>query len=169
MHVKGAELAVFDQALLLSELITIEEIGRVAAQFAGREEVPDGRPSGSQPVMNVQTTTKVRERNRQSMASMHRNVVSGNTEDNSAMATEHVAVESNGEARVGRDAFVEIVSARNQGHGAFPEKQFQDEYIVVDGRLGAIEYIWHGRQKGEYMDGYGTVRQAGQVERDAVL
>lgn len=82
---------------------------------------------------------------------MHRNVKAGDAASNGPLATEDVTVDNNGDVTTGRDAFVDIVAARNHGLGAFPQKQFHDEYIIADGRLGAIEYIWHGRQKTEYM------------------
>ncbi len=147
----GAELGVFDENLELSELITIEPLGRIKAQFAGEEDLPPPVPRGSQPVPNRQTSQKYRDSRRKAMASMHKNILAGSTDANADLATEGVVVNDVGEVRSGRDAFVEIVAAQQQGQGAFPEKQIYDEYIITDGRLGVIEYVWQGRQKGEYM------------------
>lgn len=150
--VRGAELGVFDSEVLLSELFTIQPLGKIKAQMAGQEEVPPPTPRGSQPVPNPQTSAEYRALLRQNMASMHKNVNAGNATSNGLLAAEDVTVDNNGDVTTGRDAFMDIMAARNQGLGAFPQKQFHDEYVLADGRLGAIEYIWHGRQKTEYMD-----------------
>ena len=85
------------------------------------------------------------------MRSMHANVLAGRAEDNAHFATDDVIVDDVGDVRHGRDSFVEIVAARRQGQGALPEKQIRDEYIIADGRLGMIGYLWHGKQMAEYL------------------
>lgn len=150
-NVHATELWVFDENLEVSQLITITPLGRIKAQFAGEEELPPPVPRGSQPVPNEQTSQEYRDARRKAMTSMHKNVVAGNAKANADLAVKDVVVDDVGELRFGKDAFVEIVAARQQGQGAFPEKQIHDEYIITDGRLGAIEYIWHGKQKEKYM------------------
>jgi len=150
-NVHGAELWVFDHALEVNRLITIQPTGRVRAQFAGEIEVPPVIPRDSESLPNEQTTKEYRDARRKAMAAMHKNVLSGNAEANADFASDEVVVDDIGDVRVGKAAFVEIIAAQTQGQGAFPVKQIHDEYIIADGRLGAIEYIWHGRQKGEYL------------------
>ena len=84
------------------------------------------------------------------MASMHINVLAGKSEANAALATEDVVVNNAGDITKGRDAFVNVIAATQQGHGAFPVKQIHDDYIIADGRLGLIEYVWEGKQQQMY-------------------
>ena len=150
-RVYGAELWVFDENLEASELITIQPTGKIRAQFAGEEKAPPRVSNEAQPVPNEQTSLAYRHKTRQAMISMHKNVLAGQAQANSHLALEDVVVDNVGDIRRGRDAFVEVIAAQQQGKGSFPGKQFHDEYIIIDGRLGMMEYIWHGRQKEEYM------------------
>jgi len=65
-------------------------------------------------------------------------------------AIENVVVDVNGNMTKGRDAFLAAISSTSAGEGAFPNKIFHDDYVLADGRLGAIEYVWHGRQSKKY-------------------
>lgn len=150
-NVHGAELWVFDQNLEANRLITIQPTGRIRAQFAGEIPVPPPIPRGSQNVQNQQMPQEYRDARRRALSSMHKNVLSGNPEANAVYALNEVVVDDVGDIRTGKEAFVEIIAAQQQGLGAFPVKQIHDEYIIVDGRLGAVEYIWHGKQKKEYL------------------
>ncbi|KAI9668428.1 MAG: hypothetical protein M1831_001182 [Alyxoria varia] len=149
--VHGAEFMVFDRDLLLEDLITVEPLGKIKAQFAGTEKVDPPTPEGARPVRAGTTSEEFLRRSRRNMASLHENVRKGRAGDNAELAVQDVVVDADGDVKRGREAFVDVVAARDQGLGAFPEKMVHDEYVLADGRLGAVEYIWHGRQRGEYL------------------
>ena len=81
---------------------------------------------------------------------MHQNVLAGRPQANAELAVKDVKSDENGEVRTGRRAFVETIAATKQGSGAFPVKQIHDEFILSDGHLGQVEYVWQGAQVGEY-------------------
>ena len=59
-------------------------------------------------------------------------------------------VDENGDVKKGRPAFVDIWEAKTAGRGAFPHKVFHRGDVLVDGMLGAVEYVWQGVQTGAY-------------------
>lgn len=150
-NIHGAELWVFDENLEVDQLITVQERGRVRAQFAGEAPIPPPIPRGSETVPNEQTPQQYRDATRAAMISLHKNVLAGRPEANARLATSNVIVDEVGVITHGPQAFVDAIAASNLGDGAFPVKQIHDEYIIADGRLGLIEYIWHAQQSKEYM------------------
>lgn len=149
-HVAGAELAVFNSEALLYDLISIEPIGQMVRQMSGQLEVPAPTPQGTQPLRNLQMPPSYREEIRQTLKQFHVNVNAGNASANRMSAIENVVVDVNGNVTKGRDAFLAAIGSTSAGEGAFPNKIFHDDYVLADGRLGAIEYIWHGRQTKNY-------------------
>ena len=110
----GAQLWVFDENLEANELITMQPTGKIRAKFAG-EETPRPRvPDDAQPVPNEQTSLEYRNMTGQAMRAMHRNVLTGQAEANADLAMENVVVDDVGHVKHGRDAFVEIIAARQQ-------------------------------------------------------
>lgn len=146
----GSELWIFDEDLLVNELYTVSETGRLRDQLAGKEPVPSPTPNGTQPIPAGKSSKRYKEKTRAAMASLHRNANAGNIAANEPLATESVEVVANGVSRTGRKAFAEIAAAINQGQGAITGKQFHDNYILADGKQGMIDYFWHGYQTGSY-------------------
>ena len=146
----GSELWVFDKDLLVNELYTVSETGRLRDQLAGKEPVPSPVPNGTQPIPAGQSSNRYKDKTRAAMASLHRNANAGDIAANEPLATEDIEVVANGVTRMGRKAFAEIAAAINQGQGAITAKQFHDNYILADGNQGMIEYSWHGYQTGIY-------------------
>jgi hypothetical protein len=149
-NVRGGELMVFDSDALLWEVITVEPIQKMVKQMAGVIDVPVEAP-GSSPDSNPQTTVSYRAKLRGAIRQLHINANSGNHSENAILAIENVFVDDNGNTGQGREAFVALASAKHVGMGAFAVKAFHDDHVVVDGRLGAVEYAWQGTQSGPYM------------------
>ena len=185
MTFRGGELFVFNEDALLRNLITIEPIGQVINQLSGKTEVPAVRDQSL--AANPQTSPEYRKLLRRNMTQLHKNIIQGSPEANVAYAAENVKVDDNGSMRSGRGAFVELLSARTLGEGAFPEKKFHVDHIVADGKLGVIEYVLEAIQQQEYaglppggkarmrgmfffeFDGAGTITCVTAVHDEAVL
>jgi len=145
----GAERFGFDSDALVDEVITVDQFGRIAGQVSGSDGLDTilSPPKGK----NVQTTEGYRARVRGNLAALHRNVNAGRSEGNARMAVEDVIVNDNGVVVAnGTKAFMDLVSSKTAGLGAFPEKKFHDFHVLVDGHFGAVEYVWQGQPSGPY-------------------
>ena len=56
----------------------------------------------------------------------------------------------------GRDSFVQLFTSDQE---SFPDKILHVDYILADGHLGAIEFVWEGTHTGAYTTMNGTVIQ----------
>jgi predicted ester cyclase len=146
VELMGGELMVFDQDALLDSLITIEELGRLGQQLTGVLNV-----TGDFPVVkfveNASSSAEFQENLRQIMASLHKNVNQMNNTKNACLAHPDVQINTNYADSRGRDAFVNLFTI---GTDAFPNLVYHDDYILVDGHQGAIEYVWEGSQESPY-------------------
>ncbi|KAL9125667.1 MAG: hypothetical protein Q9217_005162 [Psora testacea] len=148
----GVERFVFNNEGEVRDLVTVDQVGRMQAQMKGEEtEVPEaGTPAVFELPENPQTEVEYRALLRVNMAALHMNVNTGNASANANLAVEDVEVDQSGEVKRGREAFVKLAAGEDAGLGAFPDKVFHDAYVLVDGRQGAVEYVWQGVQKEKY-------------------
>jgi hypothetical protein len=147
-NVKEAELLVFDGEALAHTSTVMTPIALMKEQMKGVIEAP---PQSTISLKNnSQTSSAFRQHLRQTMARLHLNVNQGNASENGQFAVEDVEVEVDNRLSRGRDAFVNLVAACEAGQGAFPHKIYHDAEIMVDGRQGAIEYIWQSHQARPY-------------------
>ncbi|KAF5020880.1 hypothetical protein F66182_7082 [Fusarium sp. NRRL 66182] len=147
-NVKEAELLIFNGAALAHSALTITPIALMKEQMQGIIEAPVQSEMNMRP--NPQTHRAFRQQARKTLASLHANVNSGRVGENGQFAAENVEVELNNQVRRGREAFINLVASNAAGSGAFPKKTFHDAEVLVDGKQGAIEYIWLSNQEQGY-------------------
>ncbi|KAF4945112.1 hypothetical protein FSARC_14505 [Fusarium sarcochroum] len=148
-NVKEAELLVFDGDALVRTATTMTPIALMKEQMKGVIKAP--KPSKITLTKNPQTNRDFREKLRKTLASLHLNVNLGNGSKNGQFAVPDVEVELDNKIFRGRDAFIKLVASDDAGRGAFPRKIYHDAEILVDGKQGAIEYIWQSKQEQEYL------------------
>ena len=152
--IMGAELMDFDTDALLNVLYTIEEMGTLGDQITGVINVTQPVPVTLK--SNPQTSPDFRTGIRQTLKSLHDNFNLGKNGDNAKLVTANVTVRADTAVKQGQTAFVDLYATWQK---AFPDMLYHDDYILADGHLGAIEYVWEGTQTSSYVAPNGTTVQ----------
>ena len=150
-QIMAGELMVYSADAELDSLITVEELGLAAAQLTGRSTAPNATTIL---VPNPQTPPPYRQKLRETMAALHANLNAGQIAANAQYASATVGVNSVLTVSQGPQAFVQLLASHQD---AFPDLLAHDNYVLADGRLGAIEYVWQGTQTGPYTTLNGTI------------
>jgi hypothetical protein len=137
----GTEMWEFGEEGLLKNLVTVDQIGVIRAQFNGSVEVPPFTPHDP-PVENPQTSEGYREMLRRNINMLQENISEGHPERNAALAVEDVEVDENGVVSRGRDAFAKLISMENAGFGKFPKKRHFYDRVLAEGHVGVVDYVW---------------------------
>ena len=144
-NVMGSELMVFDSDAKLDTLFTIDELDQIVGQISDSKPAP--------PLTNVslfdnsQTKPKYRQKLRDNMAVLFSYFQQGKHTDMVKLATPDVAVNADQVHSSGKEAFLQLFTGNQD---SFLDKIFHMDYIVADGRLGAVECVWQGTQTASY-------------------
>ena len=155
VDILGGELMDFDSDGLLNVLYSIEEIGLLIDQLTGMVNVSHFMPVSLEE--NPQTSADFRTSAREALGTLHENFNAGMNGKNGGLARLDVRVQADTVQQTGRTAFVGLF---DKWKGAFPDLLYHDDYVLADGRMGCLAYVWQGTQTGEYVAPNGTTIHA---------
>ena len=155
VDILGGELMDFDSDGLLNVLYSIEEIGLLVDQLTGKVNVSRFIPVSL--ADNPQTSADFRTGVKKTVAMLHENFNTGVNERNGALANADVRVQADTIQQTGRTAFAGLF---DKWKGAFPDMLYHDDYVLADGQMGCVAYVWQGTQTGKYKAPNGTTLAA---------
>ena len=151
-NVFAAELMSFNTSSKLEYLITVQEQGLLLEQLSGKSKPED---TGNITLKtNPQTPPEYRQNLKDSIITLHQNLNAGQNARNAELVSADVDINADSVLSKGKQAFVDLLAADQK---SFPDLLVHDDYILADGNLGAIEYVWQGTQTGVYTAPNGTV------------
>ena len=146
----SAEMFTFNANALAREVITVTPLDIMKEQMRGvRSATPVPNETLKRPAQKDEAyKTLIKQR----MASIHLLANEGNLDAIAGLATPTVELDENGSLSSGTSAFVDLVTAKNAGQGAIPNKLFHDFEILADGSFGAVNFVWQGPQERKYLE-----------------
>jgi predicted ester cyclase len=148
----SGEVFEFNPQGLMKKLTTITELDRVEAEIKGTIKIAAFADITLLP--NAEAQSSERAKLRATAAKFDRNVNEGHGAANAKLAVPDVRINADGKALKGRAALIE---QRERLKRAFADLHIEDEYVLIDGRRAAVEYVMTGTQTGPWTMPDGSV------------
>ncbi|KAF2100438.1 hypothetical protein NA57DRAFT_74047 [Rhizodiscina lignyota] len=139
IEILNGEFMLFDEDVLLNRLITVNENDILQLQVTGKQKV--GKFQDIKLISTPPTEKEYQEKIKNVASQFNKNFNLRKTKSNAALTTTDVQVLTDQGTKHGRDALLALF---DRYETSFPDLLAHDEYILAEGHLTAIEFIWLG-------------------------